>query len=319
MSEQNTQPAASDEREALVQRLRDAAEVWAGNKAWTEIAPLLDEAADALAQPVLVAVPEGLLTAALRWVYCPPQGGYKNGASVEDCCEALTDEVVKLTGVRPGDEWISESEIPQLAASPQPAQQPHPDDIAVDAFAAAMKEKLAAARAKGRAGWQTCEPWALSEMLRDHVEKGDPRDVANFCMFLWSIGSPITLPVPGSEAFDRWASRGMGRVAPQPERPRVYSLDKDPEGIRARVCGAIAWGAQNTNPPPDGHWLGEFWRMARAEREAATPPAAAEPPAASTYTTEHMHAAWYAIGADVAGLRWTDFVDALAKFGGRNG
>jgi hypothetical protein len=28
-------------------------------------------------------------------------------------------------------------------------------------------------------------------MLREHVEKGDPRDVANFCMFLWARGEGI--------------------------------------------------------------------------------------------------------------------------------
>lgn len=63
----------------------------------------------------------------------------------------------------------------------------HPDDAAVDRFAVAMKAKLADARAKGRGGWQGDEPGMqqrLSDMLRTHVEKGDPRDVANFAMFL---------------------------------------------------------------------------------------------------------------------------------------
>ncbi|WP_198516553.1 hypothetical protein [Herbaspirillum huttiense] len=67
----------------------------------------------------------------------------------------------------------------------------HPDDVAVDQFAEAMKAKLTDARAKGRSGWQDCDPAELSYMLREHVEKGDPRDVANFCMFLWSLGKPI--------------------------------------------------------------------------------------------------------------------------------
>jgi hypothetical protein len=69
----------------------------------------------------------------------------------------------------------------------------HPDDAAVDRFAAAMKEKLAQARAKGRGGWDTdeCTQETLSRMLREHVEKGDPRDVANFCMFLWCRGEGI--------------------------------------------------------------------------------------------------------------------------------
>lgn len=69
----------------------------------------------------------------------------------------------------------------------------HLDDAAVDRFAVAMKNKLAAARAKGRGGWDgsECNSQRLSDMLRAHVEKGDPRDVANFCMFLHERGEAI--------------------------------------------------------------------------------------------------------------------------------
>lgn len=73
------------------------------------------------------------------------------------------------------------------------------DDAAVDAFATAMKAKLAAARAKGRGGWQDkaqCTQQQLSDMLRDHVVKGDPRDVANFCMMLHQRGEAIARPEP---------------------------------------------------------------------------------------------------------------------------
>lgn len=68
------------------------------------------------------------------------------------------------------------------------------DDQEVDAFATEMKLKLDAAREKGRGGWDSferCTQQTLSDMLREHVEKGDPRDVANFCMFLWSRGESI--------------------------------------------------------------------------------------------------------------------------------
>jgi hypothetical protein len=70
----------------------------------------------------------------------------------------------------------------------------HPDDIAVDLFAAAMKEKLAKARSKGRGGWddpEQCTVDSLSQFLRSHVDKGDPVDVANFCMMLHHRGSGI--------------------------------------------------------------------------------------------------------------------------------
>lgn len=66
------------------------------------------------------------------------------------------------------------------------------DNAAVDAFATAMKDKLRLAREKGRTGWQSCSELELSAMLHEHVEKGDPRDVANFCMFLHTKGHGIT-------------------------------------------------------------------------------------------------------------------------------
>lgn len=72
---------------------------------------------------------------------------------------------------------------------------PHRDDAAVDRFAGAMKSKLAKKRAEGRGGWDRkdeCSAEQLSAMLRSHVEKGDPVDVANFCMMLHQRGERIT-------------------------------------------------------------------------------------------------------------------------------
>ena len=98
---------------------------------------------------------------------------------------------------------------------PATAPATHPDDLAVDRFAAAMKKKLAAARAKGRGGWDDKEDLEchLSNLLRAHVEKGDPRDVANFCCFLWNRGESIQ-PAParvteddGRQAFEKWAAK----------------------------------------------------------------------------------------------------------------
>lgn len=68
------------------------------------------------------------------------------------------------------------------------------DDASVDAFAMSMKAKMAASRAKGRGGWEDpeqCSADDLSRMLREHVEKGDPVDVANFCMMLGQRGESI--------------------------------------------------------------------------------------------------------------------------------
>lgn len=64
-----------------------------------------------------------------------------------------------------------------------------------------------------------------------------------------------------------------------PVQPQ-YSIDADPQGIRARVVsavvGAMAYGASNTNKPPEGHWLNEVWDIARAEANRVQPQAQGE-------------------------------------------
>jgi len=82
----------------------------------------------------------------------------------------------------------------------------HSDTVAVYRFADEMAAKMEQARAKGRGGWETCPPEVLSSMLREHVEKGDPRDVANFCMMLWHLGQPIA-PAPQAQDVQRDAAR----------------------------------------------------------------------------------------------------------------
>lgn len=71
---------------------------------------------------------------------------------------------------------------------------PHSDDYHVDEFTVAMKDKLALKRGEGRGGWENkeeCSTEFLSRLLREHVEKGDPVDVANFCMMLHQRGERI--------------------------------------------------------------------------------------------------------------------------------
>lgn len=71
------------------------------------------------------------------------------------------------------------------------------DDAAIDAFAAILKEKMAASRLKGRGGWNRpheVSHEALVEALDHHLQKGDPRDVALFCMMLHYHGWATRLP-----------------------------------------------------------------------------------------------------------------------------
>jgi hypothetical protein len=66
--------------------------------------------------------------------------------------------------------------------------------------------------------------------------------------------------------------------AAQPAPNMAYSIDADSCGIRKRaadaIIGALALGAQDSSPPPEGHWLQQFWDMGRAEASKSTPPAA---------------------------------------------
>ena len=73
----------------------------------------------------------------------------------------------------------------------------HPDDFAVDQFAAALKAKMAASRLKGRSGWNDpllCSVDLLRRLLVKAVRKGDPVDVGNFAMMLFKREAKTILP-----------------------------------------------------------------------------------------------------------------------------
>lgn len=76
----------------------------------------------------------------------------------------------------------------------------HPDTNAlVDRFAKAMKEKLLKAQQKYNYGahWATTD-WEdeCRDNLKQHIGKGDPLDVANYCAFMWHHGWPTVEPKP---------------------------------------------------------------------------------------------------------------------------
>lgn len=72
------------------------------------------------------------------------------------------------------------------------------DDEAVEIFAQQLKEKLAAARAKGRSGWQGCATEYLQAELLACIAKGDPLDVAAYCMFLVARNASMRIPAIGT-------------------------------------------------------------------------------------------------------------------------
>lgn len=91
----------------------------------------------------------------------------------------------------------------------------------------------------------------------------------------------------------RQAVDALAEAQAAPAAHGTYSLDADPDGIRARtaaaITGALAFGAQGTSRPPKGHWLTPFWEAAQAEvaARARLAPAAQE---AEPYPHEQMDA-----------------------------
>ncbi|AVO22995.1 hypothetical protein HWB57_gp158 [Erwinia phage vB_EamM-Bue1] len=90
------------------------------------------------------------------------------------------------------------SKITKPVTAPAPVEQ-HPDDEAIDAFAAAMKAKMARSRDKGRSGWEDrgmVTDEQLAEMLIEHLGKtnaGNFEDVAIFCMMLHHRKAPTDI------------------------------------------------------------------------------------------------------------------------------
>jgi hypothetical protein len=76
----------------------------------------------------------------------------------------------------------------------------------------------------------------------------------------------------------KMAADAIRESTPTAAPAMAYSLDADPSGIRKRaadaIIGALALGAQDSSPPPEGHWLQQFWDIGRTEASRATPPSA---------------------------------------------
>jgi hypothetical protein len=95
----------------------------------------------------------------------------------------------------------AEAVIAALNPTPAPEIAVHPDDEAVDRFAAAMKAKLAKKRAEGRGGWEDksqCSNEFLSKLLLEHIAKGDPVDVGNLSMMIHQRGERVISAEPVS-------------------------------------------------------------------------------------------------------------------------
>jgi hypothetical protein len=87
-----------------------------------------------------------------------------------------------------------------------------------------MKAKLARKRRQGRGGWEdkeVCSGPFLSRLLIEHVDKGDPIDVANFAMMLHQRGEQIADSASGTST----GSCRNGALAKKRPRNRLGAGD----------------------------------------------------------------------------------------------
>lgn len=129
-----------------------------------------------------------------------------------DALEVWMEQQQKPASTKPPPGYAhfdGDGHIPrQPVGAAVPEDDIYAEDKAVDRFTAHMKHKLDKARQRGRSGWQdrAWTPEQISQALREHVEKGDPVDVANYCMFLaarkepiYSAMQPVSVPVAWKE------------------------------------------------------------------------------------------------------------------------
>lgn len=147
----------------------------------------------------------------------------------------------------------------QVGQESEPAPKQHPDDAAVDRFAAAMKAKLARSREKGRHGWQNCTAPHLSAMLYDHLYKADPLDVGNFAMMLHQNGQAIELP---------FEARGRHTAPAQPAAHHIeQALDmvtpakSEVQRLRVALTQLLSYAERQICAHDNTHRGGAIWEI----------------------------------------------------------
>lgn len=95
--------------------------------------------------------------------------------------------------------------------------------------------------------------------LSEHCPQG-----AKLALVIYTLGEPEKDIVLEDQGLDR-------NEVVSALRRRGLSIDGD-NAYKRDLCdvivGAMATGAQNTNPPPSDHWCQRFWDIGRGEAEA---------------------------------------------------
>lgn len=104
-------------------------------------------------------------------------------ASPEPTPERLRQEANDLEDqVRPGD--IDLDQTAELLRAAAHRIEMAADRMAVTRFASLMTVKMARKLSEGRHGWTSLPVAHLWAMLREHIEKGDPIDIAILAMMI---------------------------------------------------------------------------------------------------------------------------------------
>lgn len=122
--------------------------------------------------------------------------------------------------------------------------------------------------------------WPGEFLSAADLEKNDPnvREALRALLLWWdrfqaSDGDPkdaCELLVKGARSAWQFAEAEINRVPAA--APAAGDALADPalqKLFGEAITGALAFGAQGVNPPPEGHWLAPFWNMARADAALA--------------------------------------------------
>ncbi|WP_206669592.1 hypothetical protein [Brucella sp. 10RB9213] len=131
----------------------------------------------------------------------------------------------------------------------------HADDLAVDRFAIAMKQKLAKKREEGRSGWENkdeCSAEYLSYLLIQHIWKGDPVDIANLAMMLQQRGERVVIDSETSSIIPHHAAAGKAEGdGLRDDVAKVYVWLREPDWNEEwDLCGWL-----NRRPSPNSFAL----------------------------------------------------------------
>lgn len=116
------------------------------------------------------------------------------------------------------------------------------DRFGVERFQAAMLTKLAKKRHEGRGGWNReneCRIGYLRQLLAEHVDKGDPVDIANFCMMIWNRENPTAKPAAHPNPSMAAQVEGMVLVPIEPTEEMLRQADSNWSGFCRDGAGEI--------------------------------------------------------------------------------